>query len=391
MLKRFFVDQILPRYFAVWARLVLWVQKPLIIGVTGSVGKTTTTDMIATILMSPGGERMVGRVHKTSENMNDDLGLPLTILRYGRISAAEKLLALCLAPYRALRFALSSRYPRILVLEYGTHWKGHLHALARLAPPRIAVVTVVGPAHLQRLKTVEGVAREKVALVRAVPPSGLVILGVDHAYVSFLEQASRAPVLKVSGRGVDLSRNIALAVGRHLGVPEELMMSALSDFKLPYGRLTLLDLAAFTIIDGTFNANPLSMKLGLDVLAESARPGQRRVAILGAMVGVGNEYHAEIAAYARSRADLLIGVGDLAKHYAPDRWFESSEACAAQVEGLVRVGDRLLVKGSGPVHLEHVVRRLRQIGLCPPPQVRDSSIERDLVRGADFHERRQTV
>ena len=369
MLRRFFVDQVMPRYFGLWARLVLRIQAPLIIGVTGSVGKTTTTDMIAAVLTSPGATRTLGSVHKTVENMNDDLGVPLTILRYGRISVSGKLLAMCVAPCRTLALALSPRYPKVLVLEYGTHWKGHLHALARLAPPRIAVVTTIGPGHLERLKTLEGVAKEKVALVRAVPPSGLVILGVDHPYVPFLEQESRAPVLKLTGRGTEVSLGIALAIGRHLGVPEDDMTSALRNFKAARGRLTRLNFPAFTVIDDCFNANPLSMRLGLDTLAETAAPGQRRVAILGAMLGLGDEgprYYAEMAAYARARSDLVIGVGDLARHYEPDHWFATSVACAQQIRGLVQPGDQVLVKGSAGIHLEHVVQRLREIGERSP-------------------------
>ncbi len=169
--------------------------------------------------------------------MNNDAGLPLTILQHDRHLSwrREDLLAMCLLPFRALALATSPRYPKLLVLEYAAGPKGHVHRLANLAPPRIAVVTTIGPAHLDRFKNLQGVVAEKSAPVRAVPPSGLVILGDDHPYVSTLEQETRASVLKIKGRGTELSQKIAFAIGRHLGISEEVMTSALRDYKPPAG------------------------------------------------------------------------------------------------------------------------------------------------------------
>ena len=104
-----------------------------------------------------------------------------------------------------------------------------------------------------------------------------------------------------------------------------------------------------TVIDDSWNANPMSMKLGLDVLAELSQPGQRPVAILGHMAELGDEgarYHEEVGIYARTRADLVIGVGELSRLYKPDLWFDNIDACAAQIEALLHRGDLLLVKGS---------------------------------------------
>jgi UDP-N-acetylmuramoyl-tripeptide--D-alanyl-D-alanine ligase len=236
--------------------------------------------------------------------------------------------------------------------------------MVTIAPPDVAVVTRIGAAHLEIMKTVEALVQEKGALVRAVPPSGLVILGQDHDYVSQLEQMARAPVIKVSGQGVELSQNITRAVCRHMGIPEEAVSSALSDFKSPKGRLNRLEFASMTVIDDSYNANPLSMKLALDALAETDRLKHRRLAVLGFMAELGEEgprYHEEVGAYARSRADVLIGVGDLSKHYNPNFWFDTSDSCAAQIESLLRCGDCLLVKGSFSARMERVVNKLREI------------------------------
>ena len=369
ILGKLLPNRVIAPYLSFWARLVVWVRKPFIIGITGSVGKTTTTAMITAVLTHPDVYPFVGLVGFASKNMNDDVGLPLTLLRYeGWVTdnPRSRWMMLATVPFRALRLATWSHYPKTLVLEFGTHWAGHLKRLARLAPPDVAVVTTIGPAHLERLKTLEGVVAEKSAVVRAVSPSGLVILGKGHDYVAELEQVARAPVTKVTGRGIEQLQNITRAVCRHLGIPEEIVDSALKDFKAPSGRLNLLkfDGIGMMVIDDSYNANPLSMKLGLDTLAENARPGQRRVAVLGGMGELGEEslrYHDDIGAYTRSRADVVIGVGELAKYYNPDFWFDSSNTCVDQIENLLRSDDCLLVKGSNSVRMKRVVEKLREI------------------------------
>jgi UDP-N-acetylmuramoyl-tripeptide--D-alanyl-D-alanine ligase len=149
-----------------------------------------------------------------------------------------------------------------------------------------------------------------------------------------------------------------------MGIPRHVTEAALREFKRPEGRLNRLDLPGMTVIDDTYNANPLSMHLGLDTLAEIAEPGQRRVAILGHMSELGDEaarYHQELGAYARTRADVLVGVGELSRHYASDAWFDSSDACADQIESVICFGDWVLVKGSASARMRSVVEKLREI------------------------------
>jgi UDP-N-acetylmuramoyl-tripeptide--D-alanyl-D-alanine ligase len=128
--------------------------------------------------------------------------------------------------------------------------------------------------------------------------------------------------------------------------------------------LTELRLGGLTIIDDSYNANPLSMRFGLDTLAETAVPPQRRIAFLGSMGELGAEamrYHQQIGAYAHEKADVVIGVGELARYYDPDQWFADSNECAQQVRGLVVPGDCVLVKGSRFVHMDAIVERLRSV------------------------------
>lgn len=375
--KKFVVDFLLEpliplrrleSYVIFWAHLVYRIRKPFIIGITGSVGKSTTTAMIAAVLSHRDAERIVGPVGFTYSNMNDNVGLAATLLRFDHVfelpwSYSDRVALLLSLPLRAFRVA-AGRYPKVMVLECGAGSTANLHQLVKIAPPNIAVVTRIGAAHLELMKTLDGVVQEKSALVRAVSPSGLVVLGQGHDYVSQFEQVARAPVVKVGGQGVELSQNITRAVCQHMGIPDAVVSSGLKDFKSPEGRLNRLELGGMVVIDDTYNANPLSMKLGLDTLASMAGQGERRLAILGGMAEMGEEsrrYHEELGDYARGRADLLIGVGELSRHYSPDHWFDSSDACADGIEKLLRCDDCVLVKGSASARMSRVVTKLREI------------------------------
>lgn len=352
-------------YLAIWARLVLARRRPRIVGVTGSVGKTGTKNLIAEVLMHPAAEPFTGVVWKARGNLNSNAGLPLAVLGFGRIP--QGVLQWCSlfarVPFRAIAMARDPSYPSVLVLEYAAAWRCDVPFLAWMAPPTVAVVTAIGPAHLDRFGTVERVAAHKAALVRAVPASGLVVLGADTQHSAAMHGLSLAPVELVPGRGATLSAGVARAVAAYFGVPEPVVTAALAAAAGTAGRLQTREAGTFTVIDDAFNANPLSMRLALDTLAERAVPGQRRVAILGGMAQLGPssvQYHREIAAYVRQRADLLVGVGALAADFAADRWFRNVAECEAQLGALLRAGDCVLVKGSHSVGLKRIARMLTE-------------------------------
>lgn len=351
------VRRLLSRYAQMNAWLVLRVRRPLVIGVTGSVGKTTTVQMLATILHQPNVARRLGAVGVTINNMNDAWGLPLTVLGSKNYFSGPLLRQLphwLALPVNAAKQLASRDFPAVLILEFGAGTKGHLHELARLVRPRVGVVTSIGESHLARLGGITGVVQEKSALVSSPPADGAVILGGGHPYVDELARRARAPVQVVEGVGFDLNRNIARAVARELGVSEAEIEAGLRVFSPGPRRLHQERRGPFTVIDDTHNANPLSMKLGLDTLAATAEGNGRRVAVLGPMAELGPKsasLHNEVGAHAHLRADLVVGVGPEARAYEPDIFFPDVKHCAAELGNHLKEGDCILFKASNGIKL----------------------------------------
>jgi UDP-N-acetylmuramoyl-tripeptide--D-alanyl-D-alanine ligase len=349
-------------YLWFWAGLVLRVRRPLIIGITGSVGKTTTKELIAAVLSRPEARRLIGRTWKTPHNLNDNVGVPLSVLGYSyfpTISLRGVVLFLRM-PFRALSLLAFKPYADVLVLEFGAGRAGDIAYNSARAAPDVAVITAVGPAHLSVFGTVEAVAQAKGALLENVRETGLTVLGPDIPDLERLAGRSRAPVTVVDGHCETLAPAIATAVARHLGIPSEVILKAVGGFAGVGGRFTTQRVGDLVLIDDAFNANPLSMRCGLERLS---RWQGRRVAILGWMGEMGPEserYHREVAAVARGSVDLLVGIGELARLYHPDHWFPTSDACAREAGSFLRSGDVVLVKGSHAVGLGAVTEAIRR-------------------------------
>jgi UDP-N-acetylmuramoyl-tripeptide--D-alanyl-D-alanine ligase len=354
-------------YFGFWARLVLWVHHPLVIGVTGSVGKTTTKEMIAAVLSHPQARHVVGRIHKSPGNLNDDLGLPLAILQFPDWAKTEAELVryVCLAPFKACALAFFARRVDVLVLEYALSPDSNFATLIRLARPTVAVVTAIGPAHLETFGTIEGVAREKAQLVQAVPDNGLVVLGKENPCLADMARATSATVVTVDGIGRELASNVARAVGAYVGVPPQAAEDAIAHAGSVTRRLKVFDFGPIVVIDDTINANPMSMRLALTTLAARATNARRRVAVLGFMAELGADaqaFHREIGAFAKHRADLVVGVGALAREYDSAYWFADATECAEHLPRILQVGDVVLVKGSASAHMDIVAGALKDYG-----------------------------
>jgi UDP-N-acetylmuramoyl-tripeptide--D-alanyl-D-alanine ligase len=320
-----------------------------VVGITGSVGKTSTKDLLAAML-APARRTIANR-----ENWNTEIGLPLTVL--AAPAATE-----------------------VLVLEMGMRGPGQVAELAAIAEPDVGVITSVGPVHLELMGSLEAIAAAKAELIAALPHGGTAVVPAGEA---LLEPYLRADVSTVTfGPGGDVAtlpgglaigleaehmrRNAlaALAAARALGVePSGEVEVELSSLR---GQRTRLP-GGVVVIDDCYNANPMSMQAALADLAATARG--RRVAVLGDMLELGPDerrFHAELGHRARDAGvDVLVTVGPLAAEAGAAltggevHAVASAAEAAALVPGLLRPGDTVLVKGSRGVGLEVVAEALR--------------------------------
>jgi UDP-N-acetylmuramoyl-tripeptide--D-alanyl-D-alanine ligase len=301
-----------------------------VVGITGSTGKTSTKDLLAAML------RPHRRTVATRENLNTEIGLPLTIL--GAPADTE-----------------------VLVLEMAMRGAGQIAELAAIAEPDVGVITNVGPVHLELLGSLEAVREAKLELVRGLRPGGTAVVPADLA--------AHVPGALVYDAGDDLgdveipfdsahmrlNALAALAAARAIGVDPH----GLVEVELSARRGQRVELAnGAVVVDDCYNANPMSMRAALDELSRA--PG-RKVAVLGDMLELGPDerrFHEEVGAYARERADVLVTVGPLAAAMGGDHAVDDAAAAAALVGRLVEPGDTVLVKASRGVGLEAVTAAL---------------------------------
>jgi len=355
------------------------------IAVTGSNGKTTTKEMIAAVLSTR------YRVHKNAGNLNNHIGVPLTLTR------------------------LRSEH-EMLVVELGMSARGEIRALAAICLPNVGVLTNAAAAHLESLKTVEEVARAKSELAEALPPDGLLVLNADDAllwpmnrtravakksYALENPEADLRPervgvtakggchVALADGTDVTLGllgrhnvRNAlaAILVGDRFGIARQRAAEALASLRPQKHRLELLESRGISVLDDAYNANPASMREALLLLAAIEAGGERR-AVLGDMLELGPDserFHEEMGRQVSPRTWLyVVGAfaaaverGARAGGVKPERIrrFENVPDMAAAVLADARPGDLVLVKGSRGMRLERVVEALApgQSGVSDP-------------------------
>lgn len=345
-----------------------------VVGVTGSVGKTTCKELIATVL---GAHR---RILKSEANLNTEIGLPLTLLQ------------------------LTAKH-HCAVLEMAMYGRGEIELLCRIAKPQIGVVTNVGPVHLERLGSMGAIVAAKAELVEALPQDGLAVLNGDDPRVAAMAARTRARVLlygvspqchlragDLESHGLDgisfrlghgdasvavkmplpgrhhvYSALAAAAVGLSEGMTLEQIAEALAQAR-PELRLRMLRASSgATILDDSYNASPQSMLAALDLLAEL--PG-RRIALLGDMRELGaaeEDGHRHVGARAAACADLVLVIGERTRPLyeaacstggAEARFLASVEEATSLLRDELRPGDHLLIKASRAVALESVVEAL---------------------------------
>jgi len=343
-----------------WRR-VLAEEGVTVIGVTGSTGKTSTKDLLKAVL-SPHRRTVASKA-----NQNTEIGLPLQILA---------------APLGT----------EVLVLEMAMRGSGQIAELCEIAEPDVGVIVNVGPVHLELLGSVEAVAAAKAEMIERLPAGGVAVvpfgetllaphLRPDLRTITFGDGgdvrllAARQDHLDIDLAGRRVSFEVSLSQS-HLQT--NLLAAAAAAYAIglvPGGRLEfepaegrgrhLLLPGGITLIDGAYNANPMSMRAALeelDLTGRESAAGTRRVAVLGGMLELGPDasaFHEAVGEYARGRVDLLITVGPLAQEIAgsfdgAQMHLADAAAAAEVVPGLLHDGDVVLVKGSLGIGLKRV-------------------------------------
>lgn len=397
-----------------------------VIGITGSVGKTSTKDAVASLVSH------LAPTLKTPASFNTETGLPLTLLE--------------LEPEQ-----------RYAVLEMGAQWVGEIAMLCRIAPPKIGIVTAVGAAHLEYFGSIDAVERAKSELIRALPDDGLAVLNDDDRRVRRMARKTHARVvtfgrrtgadvraLRISGDPLQGLRftlaygdkqarvhlNIpgqhaiytalaAAAVSLNLGMPIEAVAAGLAELRVPKRRGEIRGAYNGSIlIDDSYNANRQSVEAALQMVQGARLPrGARRWVVLGDMFELGlyaAEEHTAVGATAAKIADMLVGVGAEAKyiveaarasgmsadcvHYFaadvndPVDLARARDAAAALIREQVRSGDLVLVKGSLGMGMDAIVSQLAvqpasgthlamsRVPAAPERTPASATVQRDLIR-----------
>ena len=334
------------------------------VGVTGSVGKTTTKDMIACALAS---EKMV---HKTSGNANSQVGLPTTVID-------------------------TSPEDDFAVVELGMSYPGEMERIARAAMPDISVVTNIGHSHIENLGSREAIRDEKLKIASASPEGSVLLLNGDEPLLRDIDKNGKRVfylstndnrcdcfatdissgregtvfTAHIFGKTQEVSLNVigahfilnalfALAVCELSGVSLQKAASALNGYKSDGRRQFIYESCGHTVISDCYNAAPESVSASLSVLGGMKG---RRIAVLGDMLELGErspEYHAGLGSAINKNADVLVTYGELARHYADNVSVETHffkpgdpERLKNFLNGFIKPGDIVLYKASNGMKL----------------------------------------
>lgn len=350
-----------------------------VVGITGSVGKTSTKEMIAAVLAQK------YNVLKTLGNFNNELGLPLTVFR------------------------LREEH-EIAVLEMGINHFGEMHRLARIAKPDTCVITNIGYCHLENLIDRDGVLKAKTEMFDHMKPGGTAILNGDDDKLATVKEVhgkkavyfglnpeneiyadeiepkglkgiscrihtaagSFSVLIPIPGRHMVYNALAGTAVGLQYGLTLEQIKEGIESLQSLSGRFHIIEANGMTIVDDCYNANPMSMKASLDVLKDALG---RKVAILGDMGELGeNEsaLHAEVGEHAANAGiDCLICAGTLSKGLAEAAkktnpsllvmHYDTREELMGHLGALVKPGDTVLVKASHAMQFEKIVEALQKM------------------------------
>jgi len=407
-MKRKFIQYIL-KYLA---KLILWRYKPLIIGVTGSVGKTSTKEAIYTVL------KKRFRVERNVFNLNTEIGMPLTIIK-GKDAKRNILLWFYNFFHTLWLFIFKTKtYPEILVLEMSEDAPGMIKYLVDLAQPKIGVVTTIGdpPVHLEYYKNIDELIEEISYLPQSLSFNDTIVLNADNSLVLNFKDKTIAKVFSygfsedsdvkiteyklintenlenigmnfrleasgsfvpvrlegVFGKGQIYALSAAAAVGISLDMNLIEISEAMKDYQIVKGRTKFIrGINNSWLLDDSYNACPDSVRVALDLFKEI--PAERKIVVLGDMKELGinsKQAHIEIGKDIANIAQVFIAVGEemvFAKQIIDDKypnveafWFKDSQEAKASIKKMIKKGDLVLIKGSHSMEMEKITEELKK-------------------------------
>ncbi len=396
--------QILEKVLRLMAKVVLWKFKPKVIGITGSVGKTSSKEAIFAVLNAK------FKVRKNEKNYNNEIGIPLTII--GVETGGSSLIKWVGIFCEWLKLiCLNNDYPEILILEMGVDRPGDMKYLLSFVNPDLGVVTNISSSHIEFFKTLDNIAKEKGGLVENLKSQGFAILNADDDLAVKMSKRTKGQILTFGfeksaivnashptyyydgmipegisfkltydGKTIPVRLNGILArhqinaalTGVAAGVAMKMNLveiaDALKNFKSAHGRLNLIaGVKGSYLIDDSYNASPTSTTAAIKVLEELN--GVRKIAILGDMLELGNETemgHKAIAKQlAQSHIDKVLLLGkrmvfaseELVESGFPAEnliHFDTHEQLSAKAKEMVSEGDIVLIKGSQGMRMEKI-------------------------------------
>ncbi len=419
-----YLKKILEWKLRVLAKAVLRTYKPNVIGITGSVGKTSTKEAIFTVLSSK------YRVWKNIKNYNNEIGVPLSII--GMESGNKNPFSWMRVFMKGISMILfrMKNYPEIIVLEMGADKPGDIKYLTDLAPCHIGVITAIGHVHTELLGSLEKIISEKQRIISHLKSDGIAVLNIDDNDVAKTAEKTRAqivtfgysekadvrateldisagpssdPWIDVEVKGLSFKLQFkgstvpvflpavvgehqvyaalaAAAIGLSLGMNMADISAALNTYRPPAGRMRLLPGIKHTsIIDDTYNSSPMASRAALKLLKSITVSG-RKFTALGDMLELGTyteQGHREVGMAAAEVVDVLITVGERAKDIANGALesgmakehvyqFGNTEAAGKFIQQRIKKGDIILIKGSQGARMERVVKELMAEPLKAP-------------------------
>ncbi len=405
-----------------FAKAILKKYNPEIIGITGSVGKTSAKEAVYAVLASK------YKVRRNKGNYNNEFGLPLTII--GKKSGNKNPFKWCGIFWKAFLLWVfkDKNYPEILVLEMGADHPGDIDYLTKLAPCRIGIITAVAPVHTEYFGSIDAVIQEKSILVKKLPKDGMAILNYDDANVHSMSKTTKTKLvtfgfengadlqaleirnlIKKDKVGVELgeeeiARGISFKInyqgntvpiylpgvlgrghiyaalaGAAVGISHDMNLiqisEALEKYSPPKGRMNIIKgIRHTTLIDDSYNSSPVAAMSALGVLRDlPTDKDEKHIAVLGDMLELGEyteEGHRRVGATVAEYAiDTLITVGEAARFIADEARlrgmddkeifsFDYAEEAGKFLQDRMERGDMILIKGSQGVRMEKIVKEV---------------------------------